>query len=652
MLHDLLRTICMFIDSIVYSLISKVYELFMAIANTNIFGDGTINEFANRVYALLAIFMLFRLSFSVLTYIINPDNINDKSAGGGKLIGNILITIILLISVPWLFNQVMEIQKDLLNDNIIGKIILGTNNVDVSQQLNAGDNMAWTTFSAFFHPTEGACTDNPSVYSTDGSNTDCFNALNAIKTDYTGTGNLAEDYQRIEKSKLVSAINDSDLLNVKYKDGANDGEYVFEYLPLVSVVAGGFIAYILLLFCFQIAVRSVKLGVLQLIAPIPVISYLDPKQGKDGMFKKWLKVCGKTFADLFIRLAAIYFAIFIITEITTGGGMKDITTGATQTSLLVKVLIILGALMFAKELPKFIEEITGIKLDGGFSLNPFKNNAVLGGIAGGLVGAGMGAIGGFAGNLLAGNGIGNAFRGFGKGLISGGSGGVKDKGLKRDTFTRGAKAGVATGTNYANWKAAGSTRIGRMSDRMMSAVGARTKAQQLDDQIKAYDDMAKFRDDLKSQANYDSTGGHQLDLARESSAFRKEAMSNSEIWDRYKSGGTKALKQYYDDLANSNASRKEIESARVAWEEAQKFSITHGTTAEIKSMKDDMGRYVSENSSVLSDSKYKVNSSSSYDDINKAYGQAKSDSIRVKSSAEYRQAKANANANKEAKASK
>lgn len=400
-ISDLLRNVFMFLDSIVYSVIGKVYELFIAIANTNIFADGTINEFANRVYALLAIFMLFRLSFSVLTYIINPDNINDKSAGGGKLIGNILITIILLISVPWLFQQVMKIQGDLLNDNIIGKIILGVNgdpnNQDVqdkieqsiSSQLNAGDNMAWTTFSAFFSLTD-ECAALPN---------EC--TVNFPKV--TGTDNA---YDRIKKSQLVSGIKDSGLATVR----AESGEYVFEYLPIISTIAGGFIAYILLLFCFQIAVRSVKLGVLQLIAPIPVISYLDPKQGKDGMFKKWLKVCGKTFADLFIRLAAIYFAIFIITEITNGRGMIDITTGDTQTSLLVKVLIILGALMFAKELPKFIEEITGIKLGGSFSLNPMKTLASIplvgGAAAAGLaVGSGLAKTGLWAGGNLAKAGI-------------------------------------------------------------------------------------------------------------------------------------------------------------------------------------------------------------------------------------------------------
>ena len=445
-ISDLLRNVFMFLDSIVYSFIGKVYELFIAIANTNIFAEGTINEFANRVYALLAIFMLFRLSFSILTYIINPDNINDKSAGGGKLIGNILITIILLISVPWLFQQVLKIQSDILNDNIIGKIILGVNinendpNVDdkktelIESQLSAGDNMAWTTFSAFFSPTD-----------------ECENLPANCKKNFPSD----DAYDRIVKSKLVSGIKDSGLATVR----AENDEYVFDYLPIISTIAGGFIAYILLLFCFQIAVRSVKLGVLQLIAPIPVISYLDPKQGKDGMFKKWLKVCGKTFADLFIRLAAIYFAIFIITEITNGRGMTDITTGDTQSSLLVKVLIIFGALMFAKELPKFIEEITGIKLGGGFSLNPMKTLASIP-LVGGAAAAGLGIAG--AGALAAGR-LGTGVIGSGaKALVNKATGGRHGESFKSGMATATSRAGMrmraglsAAGSNWSNFSGDG-----------------------------------------------------------------------------------------------------------------------------------------------------------------------------------------------------
>ncbi len=485
-ISDMLRNVFIFIDSIVYGFIGSVYELLMDIAATNIFGDNTIMKFADRVYALIAVFMLFRLSFSVLTYIINPDTANDKSAGGGKLISNVLITIVLLISVPWAFRQVLAIQNDILKDNIIGKIILGTSDSlssSMTTQFDAGDTMAWTTFSAFFYPSELVCPDG-----WDNAGT-CKTALNE-QGEINGI-KFGDAYARVEKSQLVAGIQKSGLITARVSSGSTGevGEYAFEYASIIATLGGGFIVYILILFCIQIAVRSVKLGVLQLIAPIPIISYIDPKQSKNGMFSKWLKLCGKTFADLFIRLAAIYFAIFIIMEITHGDGMINSLTGQ-KASGLVKVLIILGALTFAKDLPKFIEEITGIKLDGGFSLNPFKNNAVLGGIAGGVVGAGLGAVGGFAGNLVAGNKMRDAVRGGFKGFASGGMGGIKDKGLKKDTFTRGAKAGVATGTNYANWRAAGSTMGGRMSDRFRSSIGAQTAAEKYDAQIKAYDDIA------------------------------------------------------------------------------------------------------------------------------------------------------------------
>lgn len=455
-LSDVLRYIFLFLDSIVYSLIGKAYELFMDIAATNIFADGTITKFANRVYALLAIFMLFRLSFSILTYIVNPESTSDKSTGGGKLIGNVLITIILLISVPWGFKQVIKLQNELLKDNIVGKIILGvgfdsssntssttTNTSSIKNQLAPGDEMAWTVFTAFFYPDKEECED--SIKSLEVSD-ECKTAL----------GNYGDTYQRITKSRLVNAIIGSGLETAR---DTTTNEYIFEYTPLISTLVGGFVAYILILFCIQIAVRSVKLGVLELIAPIPVISYLDPKQGKDGMFKKWLKVCGKTFADLFIRLAAIYFAIFLISEITSGGGMENSLTGQ-KANFLVRVLIILGALMFAKDLPKFIEEITGIKLDGaGFSLNPMKSLSSIPLVGGGLA-AGLGIAG--AGALAAGR--------LGSGVISSGakaainkiSGGKYGESFQSGMATTASRAGMrmkagfeSAGSNWRNYKGDG-----------------------------------------------------------------------------------------------------------------------------------------------------------------------------------------------------
>lgn len=639
-LSDVLRYIFLFLDSIVYSLIGKAYELFMDIAATNIFADGTITKFANRVYALLAIFMLFRLSFSILTYIVNPESASDKSAGGGKLIGNVLITIILLISVPWGFKQVIKLQNELLKDNIVGKIILGvgfdsssntssttTNTSSIKNQLAPGDEMAWTVFTAFFYPDKEECEDS-------------IKSLEVSDECKTTLGNYGDAYQRITKSRLVNAVIGSGLETAR---DTTTNEYIFEYTPLISTLVGGFVAYILILFCIQIAVRSVKLGVLELIAPIPVISYLDPKQGKDGMFKKWLKVCGKTFADLFIRLAAIYFAIFLISEITSGGGMENSLTGQ-KANFLVRVLIILGALMFAKDLPKFIEEITGIKLDGGFSLNPFKNNALLGGLVGGAVGAGLGAVGGFAGNLLAGNKMRDAVRGGFKGFASGGIGGIKDKGLKKDTFTRGAQAGVRSGTNYANWRAAGSTMGGRMTDRMKSAVGARTKAQELDDQIKAYDDIAGLH---KSAEDY-VVG----ELAKSKNG--KWAKSSQDITFTGSDGANHTIKAG----TNLNNLKNALEDKNLS--PYQRTLLTEEITALQDYLVDNymenagdgaVVSFISQADAIAkqNDIDVKSVSASTFRDAKKT---SKQGSSRIKGSSEYQSAKANANANKEAKANK
>lgn len=483
---ELLRSLFLYIDKIIYRLAGNLYELFMEIASIKFFSDDSLVDFATRVYGLLAIFMLFKLSFSILTYIVNPDSISDKSTGAGKIVVNILITIIMLISVPWIFTQAFNIQSTVLKENIIGKIILGTpDDESITYQFGAGYEMGWITFSTFFYPIIEECADVD------------FEPVDTNKCCARMGDTECKRWENLNKGKYVEALN-GETVNAVANDEAGAEVNIYEYNYGVSTLAGAFICYMLLLFCIQIATRTVKIGFLQLIAPVPIISYLDPKQGKDGIFKKWLGVCAKTYADLFIRIAAVYFALFIIMQIGREGSMTNIVNGQ-EASTLAKILIMIGALTFAKDLPKFIEEILGVKLDGNFSLNPFKNNALLGGLVGGAVGASAGAIGGFAGNLMAGNKIQDALRGGFKGFASGGLGGIKDKGINKNTFTRGTHAGVQTGTNYANWRASGSKFGGRVSDRVMTAFGAKTKAEQFDDQIKAYDDIASLH---KSAEDY------------------------------------------------------------------------------------------------------------------------------------------------------
>ena len=394
-----IRSIFAWLDIIVYGAIEIIYNLFMEIAQTNIFSSRINEKFGMRIYALLGIIMLFKLSFSLINYMINPSQMNDKSKGGGKLVTNILIVLLLIVTTPLLFEAAFDLQHIILSENTVGKIILGTGGsegLNVGAQERAGRIMSFDVFLAFYKPDSTIidCQEDYLVkddFNRIGLTEACRNALNGID-ESIGAGKA---YDKAVKNSSIKILTESKLLHLT-KPGSDT--FAFDYNAVLSTIAGGFVAWILLMFCIDIAVRSVKLGFYQLIAPIPIISYIDPDSSKNGLFQKWLKNTASTFLDVFIRLAAIYFVIFIISNLDQMEVWKD-DTMQRQTDLLVRVFVILGALLFAKQLPQLIQELTGIKLDGGFSLNPVKkmgNIPLVGGLAAaGLTMAGAGAIGGF-----------------------------------------------------------------------------------------------------------------------------------------------------------------------------------------------------------------------------------------------------------------
>ena len=227
--------------------------------------------------------------------------------------------------------------------------------------------------------------------------------------------------------------------------------FIIDYKYLFSTVLGVVVVLLLVSFCFDVALRSIKLAFLQLVAPIPIISYVDPKSGKDGMFKKWYEMCFKTYISLFIRLLAIYFAAYIISRIDR---MVDIVDGSYVSNLLVKIFIIIGALMFAKQLPKILEGL-GIKLDGGFTLNPLKKieNEMLGGKQIAKVGrAGLKYTG-------------RAAKGIGSAALVSGAAAVTGQGIRGGGKAfMGAMKGEKFGKNFSNSYKAARDRHREVSD--------------------------------------------------------------------------------------------------------------------------------------------------------------------------------------------
>lgn len=393
------------IDKVVIWLIESLYDLIFQISSVQVFDNASLAAFANRITVILSIFMIFKLSLSFLNYIVNPDAMTDKSKGFSKLIQNIAVALVLLVSYQFLFDKAMELQQKIVDNNTIPKLIIGS----VGKNVKNSSTISFPLFSAFVVP------NNDILYSTstDPNLTGCRSYSRYIEgskpsatCDLWGAGyqdNVATDNSTVgtntndQMDYIVEHQDTNALLDFLLRIKKGD-IFAFDYKFIISTICGAFAALVLLSFCMDVAVRIIKLYFLRLIAPIPIISYIDPIKG-EGIFKKWLSNVGKTYADLFIRLVAIFFAIFIIQQVSVNmGNLKDFNGNPIENPL-VMLFIIIGALMFAKQFPKLIQDITGISLDGKMQLNPFKKiseqaagikgiSAVAAGTAGGLLTAG------------------------------------------------------------------------------------------------------------------------------------------------------------------------------------------------------------------------------------------------------------------------
>lgn len=373
--QTLMRTFFFNIDKIVFNFISTIYDFLLTIARTSVLSQSDIIDMASRVYKLLAIFMVFKVTFSLIMYVVNPDDFTDKTKGVGKLATNIVISLGLLILTPYIFNLGYQLQTIILEDNALATLIFGDSNDNANQSSfnSAGDVMAYATMAPFFTPNLEIEDLYPCAKLTvkDGDNIvmnkECAENLKNL-SDEAGDRFTAQTYENYKAGVETGNLGILFRLNAAIATNKANDKYIIDYKYLFSTVVGIVVILLLITFCMDVALRSIKLAFLQLIAPVPILSYVDPKSGKDGLFKKWYDMCFKTYLSLFLRLLALYFAVYIISRTDK---MVDIVNGAYVTDCLVKIMIIIGALMFAKQFTKILEGL-GIKLDGGFTLNPFK----------------------------------------------------------------------------------------------------------------------------------------------------------------------------------------------------------------------------------------------------------------------------------------
>ena len=286
MMDNIFRFLFFFFDSIIYRFIPILYDFTELLARQQVISSENIESFANNIYALLGIFMLFRLAFILLNAIIDPDKLNNEK-GFTKIVTRIIQALFLIVIIPYAFEYAYSLQNNIIDKGIMTKVFFGGQTAEAE---DAGNVLAQTTLNSFYR-----CRDDLLEAKTDP--TDSSRTIMVCKDE----GRLNDAFSDAFPSATGSSPNFSSLreiLNTK----ASDGEYFYEYNSIISTISGGLILFLLITFTIDVAVRAVKLSFLQLITPVAVIGYIEPG---GGIFKTWLKMVVATFVNLFIRLLAL-----------------------------------------------------------------------------------------------------------------------------------------------------------------------------------------------------------------------------------------------------------------------------------------------------------------------------------------------------------
>lgn len=451
------RTIFALIDWVFYNFISILMQAIFDIANFTL-SEDIFEKLIDRVYLILGIFMLFKLTISLLTYLVNPDKISDKENGIGKLSIRVILVLVMLIMIPSGFQLLNEVQNALLPS--IPRLILNSNAGDSSNNIVStnGEKIAVSIYGAFYY-------DNPECVGGDPTGITPYNQ-STVTLDY-----------------MLSNV------NLSCQTNNDKSMYQYEYTPVISTIAGGFMCYVLIGICITVAIRMFKMMILRMIAPIPIISYIDPKSSKDGAFSKWVKTLFTTWLELFINLGILYLIIFLIDKLLFSSAgqlvaaVKDL--GWIRGSFFI-VFIILGLFAFARQAPKFIMDALGIKNQGNFMRAMGLSSVALGGIGAGIGAAKASWKEGGLNKLTA------APRGLFGALGSIGAGGNALLSSDKPTISTGYDAQQKYNAQNLNYIRSGSTVGGRMGTRMQTMLLGQSEYDRMEIEWKEEEEKIKY----------------------------------------------------------------------------------------------------------------------------------------------------------------
>ena len=627
LLNDIFRSVFTFIDRPCFWLLGLMYKIFFNVASADIFSSGTILSFYKRVQLIIGVFMLFQLTITIVKGIINPEEMTDGKSGKNNVIYRVMVSLFMLVAIMpinipnakseyqiqlnnngLLFGTLFSLQNRILSNNTIGRLVLGTTSVSststssttttssnsTEENLEKSANIFTTTVLKGFirinlkdgklkDPGEGK---EPEVLNENRMCTDIDDETLKI---YTKLDSDPGDILDLVNASCTSAKSASwfgeAAINKALgfiKRASKTDRYVFAYIPILPAVTAIVFSIILLSFSIEVAVRAIKLALLRLIAPVPILSYMDPKGGKDGAFSSWVKALTSTYLDLFVRLALVYFVIYLIQDLIVNGLV--INTGSGVVGVLSFILICIGLFVFAKQAPKFLKEALGMKGDAGTGLLSGLGAAVgaAGAIPSGIASARASRAADEAYDRAHGTNTANNLVNRGKHIIAGIAGGALGAGAGIGAAASAKDHQFKAAVDAVNKRNAKVLSAGRDGGTFFGGVGASVRqfatgesaAQALEARWKADEERLKYREQVNSERKTIMDRASSKGI--ESTDTRGTVTKTAGPLAKYR-GMTFNAAQFSSDLAAAKASggyKKYVDSAGHVISQSQYAALT------------------------------------------------------------------------------
>lgn len=415
--EDVLRKFSFWLCRMLYPLISEFYDIFEIIAKHRFFTDEDIQKISNNIYTVISVIMIFALAIKFIGAIVNPDLLNDKKKGATSVLLRSFAGILLIVLIPWAFQFAYKTQNIILEKGIIQKIILGT-----TSKTSGGNLIGGATLSTFLtpkgelssalseiqtvsewdddHPLEfnntfySFCSkykvsdvkkigDEISQYMHSNEsgtlilNSDMFNYYSSLDQQLVTCAQVYYDSINERENPLINSLtgnvktcannyknmiayNDPDIFQSCITIRDSNDNYLFNYNGVIAPIAGLYMVYEMLLLCIDIALRSIKLGLLELIAPIIICGYIYSGE----ILKRWVKEVVATYVLVFVKVGVVSFLVY-------GLSLMDNFLGSSSDFKdhrgWIRLFVIIGLLQLIKQLPSLINTIFGtdIKDQGG-----------------------------------------------------------------------------------------------------------------------------------------------------------------------------------------------------------------------------------------------------------------------------------------------